>query len=81
LGHARFENVFVTVQDGMKRLFDPAIATFRSGTGYTIYIQTISGSDPTGLNTLRSQANAVAYAAVYDMHDIATFLIVDTHMT
>jgi len=76
--HARFDNVSSTVRDGMKRLFDP------SNCHLSVW-DWIYDSDPDGprLRSDRSEhprearATPLHYAAVYDMHDIATFLIVE----
>ena len=80
MDHVRFENVPSSVQDGMKRLFDP------SKCHLTVWVwifdpQIIAwrrrsrSSQPERL----SQANATPlhYAAIYNLHEIATFLIVE----
>src|SRR6267154_3581958 len=78
VGHARFENVSSMVQDGMKRLFDPS----KSHLSVWDWIYDLHPDNP----RLRSdrykhpaeaRATPLHYAAVYDMHDIATFLIVE----
>jgi ankyrin repeat protein len=78
VGHALFENVSQKVQDGMKRLFDP------SKNHFSIW-DWIYDPDPEhpGLRSDRNEhpagawATPLHYAAVYDMHNIATFLIVE----
>jgi hypothetical protein len=52
VGHALFENVSPNVQDGMKRLFDPAEAAFQPGSGYTIQ-KNPGGLDQSDQNALR----------------------------
>src|SRR6266576_3903735 len=74
--HARFEKVWSKVQDGMKRLFDPS----KSHLSVWVWIY-----DPEApwRRSQRSEcpaevrATALHYAAVCNMHDIATFLIVE----
>jgi len=78
VGHARFENVSSTVQDGMKRLFDP------SKSHLSVW-DWIYDSDPENprlrsdryKHPAEARATPLHYAAVYDMHDIATFLFVE----
>ena len=74
--HARFENVSSMVQDGMKRLFDP------SKSHLSVWVWIYDPEDP-WCQSERSECPAEAratplhYAAVCNMHDIATFLIVE----
>ena len=75
--HALFESVSSTVQDGMKRLFDPS----RCHLSVWVWIY-----DPTKYYWIQSEkserpaeprATPLHYAAACNMHDIATFLIVE----
>jgi ankyrin repeat protein len=72
--HARFENVSPKVEDGMKRLFDPS----KIHLSVWVWIH-----DPIEPRFERSEypekagATPLHYAAVYNMHDIAMFLIVE----
>ena len=74
VNHARFENVWLTVQDGIKRLFDPS----KSHLSTWVWIY-----DPEEYwrRSKRSERPAAAratplhYAATCNMPDIATFLI------
>ena len=74
--HALFENVSSKVEDGMKRLFDPS----KSHLSIWVWIY-----DPDGprYGSERSKfpeeagGTPLHYAAVYNMHDIAIFLIVE----
>jgi len=76
--HARFENVSLKVQDGMKLLFDP-------NKGHLLVWVWIYDPDPLHpyRPSRRSERPAVAraaplhYAAACNMQDIATFLIVE----
>ena len=74
--HARFENVSPKVQDGMKRLFDPRKCHL------SVWVW-IYDPEAYGRRSERSEHPAEAratplhYAAVCNMHDIATFLIVE----
>jgi ankyrin repeat protein len=72
--HARIESVSSKVEDGMKRLFDPS----KSHLSVWLWI-----FDPELLSWSRSErlsqarATQLHYAAVCNIHDIATFLIVE----
>jgi ankyrin repeat protein len=74
--HARIEDVPSKVQDGVKRLFDP------SKSHLSIWVW-IYNPDPLWRRSERSKRPAEAgvtplhYAAACNMHDIATFLIVE----
>ena len=74
--HARFENVSLKVQDGMKRLFDPS--KYHLSVWVWIY-----DPEPFGRRYERyerpaeARATPLHYAAVCNMRDIATFLIVE----
>jgi ankyrin repeat protein len=74
--HARFENVSSKVQDGMRRLFDPS-------TSHLSVWDWLYDPEDRVLRFDRSESPAEAratplhYAAVCNMHDIATFLIVE----
>ena len=74
--HARFKNVSSTIQDGMKRLFD------QNKCHLSIWVW-IYDPEPLGRRSDRSQrpteaqATPLHYAAVHNMHDIATFLIAE----
>jgi ankyrin repeat protein len=74
--HARVENVSSNVVDEMKRLFDP------SKSHLSVWVWIYGPEDP-GLRLERSErpaeakATSLHYAAVYNMHSIATFLIVE----
>jgi ankyrin repeat protein len=74
--HAQFENVWSMVQDGTKRLFDPS-------TSHLSVWDWLYDPEDRELRSERSESPAEAwatplhYAAVCNMHDIATFLIVE----
>jgi ankyrin repeat protein len=76
VNHTRFESVASKVQDGMKRLFDPGM----SHLSVWVWIY-----DPENhkLRSERSEspekasATPLHYAALYGMHDIATFLVIE----
>ena len=78
VGHARFEDVSSSVQDGMKRLFDP------NKHHLSVWIW-IHDADPGSFSNISSrseravQARAIPlhYAAFYGIHDVAAFLIVE----
>ena len=76
--HARFENVSSNVQDGMKRLFDPS----KNHLSVWDWIYNPHPNDH-GLRSERSEhptearATPLHYAALCNMHDITTFLIVE----
>jgi ankyrin repeat protein len=77
VGHARFESVSSSVQDGMKRLFDP---TSRSHLSVWIWICDPDYSwDRSGLTKRPEKARATPlhYATFFGLHNIATFLIVE----
>jgi hypothetical protein len=74
--HARFENVSAKVQDGTKRLFDPS----KSRLSVWVWIYDPEGPWRRSERSERpaeARATPLHYAAVYNMHDIATFLIVE----
>ena len=74
--HARFENVSPKVEDGMKRLFDPR----KSHLSVWVWIY---DADEPRYQSKRSEfpekagATPLHYAAVYNIQDIAMFLIVE----
>ena len=76
VGHARMESVSSSVEDGMKRLFDPS----RSHLSVWTWIY---DPDPTYLPDGRSERPEEArgtplhYAAVCGMHDVAVFLVIE----
>jgi ankyrin repeat protein len=74
--HARFENVWPKVQDGIKRLFDPTKSHL------SVWVWIYDPESP--WRSLRrseypweARATPLHYAAVCNMHGIATFLIVE----
>jgi ankyrin repeat protein len=75
--HARIENVWSKVQDGMKRLFDP------SRSHLSVWVWIYDPELPSWQRSERSErlskarATPLHYATVCNMHDIATFLIVE----
>jgi ankyrin repeat protein len=74
--HARIENVSSKAQEGMKRLFDPTKCHF--SVWVWIYNSAepwrrLKRSEPPG----EARATPLHYAAFFNMHDIATFLIVE----
>ena len=75
MDHARYENVSSKVQDGMKLLFDPSKSHFST------WVWICDPEDPwrRSRRSFRPTARATPlhYAAVCNMQDIATFLIVD----
>jgi ankyrin repeat protein len=76
--HAQIENVSSKVQDGMKRLFDPS----KNHLLIWDWIYSPDSDDP-GLRSARSEyptearATPLQYAALCNMYDIATFLILE----
>jgi Ankyrin repeats (3 copies) len=72
--HARFDNVSLTVQDGMKLLFDPGKPHF------IIWVWVFDPDRPwfSALpeRPLQSPGTPLHYAALYGMRDMAEFLIV-----
>jgi hypothetical protein len=76
VGHAQFENLSAKVQDAMKRLFDP------SEWHLPVWVWIYDREEP-WRRSMRSEspnearATPLHYAAAYNMHDIATFLIVE----
>jgi ankyrin repeat protein len=74
--HARFENVSSKVLGGMKRLFDPSKSHL--SVWFWIYdpeapwLQSGRSERPA-----KARATPLHYAAVWNIHDIATYLIVD----
>jgi ankyrin repeat protein len=74
--HARIENVWPKVQDGTKRLFDPS----KSHLSVWVWIYDLNDSRHRSKESERpaeARATPLHYAAVCNMHDIATFLIVE----
>jgi ankyrin repeat protein len=74
--HARTENVSSMVQGGMKRLFDPS----KSHLSVWVWIYDPNDSQHRSEESecpAEARATALHYAAVCNMHDIATFLIVE----
>ena len=74
--HARFENVSSMVQDGMKRLFDPN----KCHLSVWVWIYDPESFERQSERLERpteARATSLHYAAVCNMHDIATFLIVE----
>jgi ankyrin repeat protein len=77
VGHARFENVASNVLDGMKRLFDPTKCHF------SVWVWIYDSELPSWRRSERSErlsrarATPLHHAAVCNMPDIATFLIVE----
>ena len=74
--HARFEKVSPMVQDGMKRLFDP------SECHLSVWVWIHDPESPRrrprrSERPGKARATPLHYAAVCNMHDIATFLIVE----
>ncbi len=74
--HARFENVSTKVQDGMKRLFNPSRGHL------SVWVWIYDPDDPLRRSLrpffpAKARAMPLHYAAVCNMHDIATFLIVE----
>jgi ankyrin repeat protein len=74
--HARIEDVSSKVQDGMKRLFDPTKCHLSVWVWIYDPVQFWLGSVRPP-RPAEARATPLHYAAVYDMHDIATFLIVE----
>ena len=77
VGHARFEDVSSSVQDGMKRLFDPNKHHF------FVWIW-IHDPDPGSFwissryeHAVQARAIPLHYAALCGIHDVAAFLIVE----
>ena len=76
MGHARIENVSPNLQDGMKRLFSPC----KNHLSVWVWIydpevpwrRRIRSERPA-----KARATPLHYAVVCNMHDIATFLIVE----
>ncbi|KAI0288610.1 hypothetical protein BC826DRAFT_1107650 [Russula brevipes] len=67
VGHARFENVSPSIEDQMKRLFDPKKPTFQPGSGYTIqYSARIDSADH---NSVTSQGNSLALCGHINARD------------
>jgi ankyrin repeat protein len=75
--HARFENVQSKLQGGMKRLFDPS----KSHLSVWVWIYDPElhswGESERSESLSQARATPLHYAAVCNMHDIATFLIVE----
>ena len=76
VGHAQYENVASNVLDGMKRLFDP------SKNHLSVWVWIFNPGLESWKRSERSErpearATPLHYAAAYNMHDIATFLIVE----
>ena len=76
VNHARFENVSSKVQDGMKRLFDP------SKIHLSVWVWIYDPDEPwrrskRSERPAEAEATPLHYAAVYNMHDIAMFLIAE----
>jgi len=74
--HARFENVSPKVHDGMKCLFDPN----KCHLSVWVWIHDPEGSRGRSKRSERpgeARATPLHYAAICNMHDIATFLIVE----
>ena len=74
--HARFQHVSSRVQDGMKRLFDPRKSHL------TVWVWIYDPEDPRDRSKrsdrpAEAKATPLHYAAVYNLHDIATFLITE----
>jgi ankyrin repeat protein len=74
--HARFESVASNVQDGMKRLFDP------SKNHLSVWVWICDPEGPWRLSKRserpgKARGTPLHYAAVCNMNDIATFLIVE----
>ena len=73
--HARFENVWPKVEDGMKRLFDPSKGHL--AVWFWIYDPDDRQSRSNRSERPEVQATPLLYAAVYNLHEIATYLIVE----
>ena len=76
VGHARFENVSLKVQDGMKRLFDPS----ESHLSAWVWVHDPEDSRRRFRRFERpgkARATPLHYAAFCGIHDIAAFLIVE----
>jgi ankyrin repeat protein len=71
--HARFENVSPTVQDGMKRLFDPR----KCHLSVWVWIYNPESGKRHSGRPVDARPTPLHYAAFCDLHDIATFLIVE----
>ena len=76
VGHARFENVSSEVKDGMKRLFDP------SKCHLSVWVWIYDPEEPWHKSKRfechgEERATPLHYAAVCNMNDIVTFLIVE----
>ena len=76
VGHAQYENVASNVLDGMKRLFDPG--KNHLSVWLRIFDPEIIGNRSYLYEHLEKyRATPLHYAAFFNMHDIATFLIVE----
>jgi hypothetical protein len=76
MGHARFENVSSSVQDGMKRLFDPRKCHI------SVWVWVCDPEDSKrqsgrSKRPAKARATPLHYAAFCGMHDVAKFLIVE----
>jgi ankyrin repeat protein len=74
--HAQFKNVWSKVQDGVKRLFDP------SKSHLSVWVWIYNPVDPWRHSKrperpAKARATPLHYATVCNLHDIATFLIVE----
>jgi ankyrin repeat protein len=75
--HAQFENVSLKVQDGMKRLFDTSKSHLSVCQWVWIYGSEGRWRSERSERPAGARATPLHYAAVYNMHDIATFLIAE----
>ena len=71
--HARIGNASPKVQDGMRRLFDPRKHHL------SVWVWIYDPEEPwrRSRRPVEARATPLHYATVYNMHDIATFLIVE----
>jgi ankyrin repeat protein len=75
-GHARFENLSSSMQDGMKRLFDPG----RSHISVWTWIYDLESPHLRHRRSERpekARATPLHYAAFCGIHDVAAFLIIE----
>ena len=79
MGHSQYENVASNVLDGMKRLFDPS----KNHLSVWVWILNLEHLGYHARGSYRSErpkkarASPLHYAALFNMHNIATFLIVE----
>ena len=77
VGHARFENVSSIVEDGMKRLFDPSTSYLSVWTWIYDPEKSHTRRDEFSEPPEEARATPLHYAALFGIHDVVKFLIVE----